>query len=1509
MPDSLVENIKIQDQQLTGLPDDKGFWDIYKLSVDNNPYNPDNKMDKGIHELVFEPRNNEKRTCPVNRYAVVFSAEPNHIYSNLNEETIDFWSEDQAKEGREGAISVCTQAGDLYSDGDKELIICSMPSTIKVNNVVYDIPKDKDIDIDIQLTANSFKAGADTITITPDPNDTKWISQELAFSLQGYYRNIEPTYTITKCYASENKNSMITISDIEGGLGGQYIIEGVAESSGNSFTLNDLPKSFDIPLGQSSLTIKDDSDKDKDIGVEHRQKTINLNDVTYTTPEIAINDILQPSCNGYSDGSISASINVGAKFEWSINPKPKQNGDNTEENNNTPPNQKIFSDISANTYNISCKVDECFVAEKKDIVINEPSKVDFITRLTHTTCEGKGDGIITISNLSGGNAQYQKSYKWQINKETSGFNQSSKSIIPWGNSSDITGLSEGKYSVTVYQVDENQNDKCSATVDNITIDHEEPKLSYKIGSPSCADMSEPNGWAEIFVATKDDGSSKYRFQPTSYDISPDLNDSPNNKPNPKFDNLREGTYKLSASDLDGECKVETEVTLTSNSYSFDESSTTNASCNFADNGTATIVVTPKDENGIFKIDSYWLSSSIDPTKKYIPNSGETIIKNLPIGEYQVSVNHDKECTLSDIITINKNEYNIDTDHHDLTCEEISNGDVAISLSVKDPKKDNGPFQIKKHSWTVKPLNSTSESDEKTFTPTSDIPLPDENGNYKPYFKISGLSEGVYKLSVQHDEKCLQIIPVEVGTNKYTFQNSTRDISCSEAKNGEATIQIIQTGNGIYNSNNNYQWSVVYSPDKISQTSSVVLKNLSNGIHTFSISNKDNKCILSSQVEINENKYSHSVVTTNTPCAEKSFGSATIRSNITGSGIFDPIYTWSINGSKHSTGSINTISELGSGNYNVKFEWANGGCNTEINFEIKHDTLRPSFFTTHAECADKQSIGGKVEINMSPKRTYKYIWDDDTEGTESNIVENLAAGSHTVRIVDQHNCSIQESFDILNSDFSVNVKSENALCRQDATGKVIFDIKGGRGKYAIDWQGNNALSQSNITTNTFTQDNVPVGVYTINVKDETNCVSTHKVTIASGNLKVSHKETEASCSSIGNARAEIAVSGAKLPVTYKWSDNVETPDPVRNNLTNGNYVVTVVDQNNCSMPVDIKIYSKKLSTSTAIDSATCGLDPDGAADIRLFSATSPFTFTWPDGKITSESKRSGLDKGNYDVLITDANGCEVHANVAIPHKGYLQNDVPSSINLCYNGEINVDANEFDGYEWICNGWVVDNNRFLTVKSPGTYIIKANGYDDCYAVDTISVTMSPTSFSPYFRMSSASYINDTLVVMEMSQTNPDKYSWKYDTLAFDCDNSKGSERELRLIPKLSGIYSVTLSAENQDCVSDISKPVEIFATVRPDDELSPLYVERSIVKDFAISPNPTKGPITVEVNLSQISDVRLTIYDLNFGKIRKQVTLHNSDNYKLDINDILSSGAYVVILQTGNETKQIKYIVSR
>ncbi len=1488
----------------------------------------------------------EVYSCPTTSYAVVFSSEHDYVGENENDGKIDFWSEEQAVTGRQGAIVLktdpfpYTDKGTMDTKKMPNISICNAEE-IQIDSIEikgYDndgipvYPNNPDDPDESKVTSYSIvtegehrvkylthslpadlcKKGDHTIIIKPDLSNC--IPQKITYTLKGYYHNIsieENDYSYFACNQDDNGGGgLLTIKEInkiDGGKGGGYIL--VETDAENNETKTDIKANEPIRItGIGNVRIRDNVEDD---GWIDRQSNPLVLKQTSNIPKINL-EPTPVTCHDESTGSVTVSIDIDNIYagQWGIDPVKDINPQITED-------KKIFfPDLSAGEYTVSCTIqNNCYIVDTTVTIAQPDIPIEFKLKSTPTTCEGSGDGLITVSSISIQKNEEEEKDKFTTliyyateeqskNLNTLQYNlfykENQQSESHQFNDNDEPTPFENKSYYVYTTVKANETNECSSSEKIVKIDSENPQKTLILLPTAASCEAAKNGTLNYDTIG--------RFKPTKVDYISTLETSPTINDELKLINYQfgVGTYNIGLIDGKG-CRFDSSFTIVSNTYTF-SSSTENASCAAAPNGSAeisaTISTTKGNKQGSFNPTCYsWTLQNNHITKH--TTTTDTISGLLP-GKYNVKINHDVNCTSSTEVVIGTNTYNfLGTQYHDLSCVDASNGDITAQIN----KSGNGDFNINSYTWHVKP--HVDFDDESNCQKISD-------DCYR--FSLQGLSKNEYTLKVFHDEVCENDTTINIDINEYNWATEYRYLSCPEASNGyiSASIQRADNYTGTFNINN-FTWTLNGKEFKNGENPTknindtyppFTLSDLGSGLYQLSLTH-DDKCTESTTVNIDVNKYSHFVNTTNAPCVEINSGSAIAVSKIlSGTPVsFNPHYFWTVkNGEPISTGSNNFITERYSGDYNVRLEWE-GGCNTEINFEIKHDTLRPSFLTTHAECADKQSIGGKVEINMSPERTYKYIWDDDTEGTESNIAENLAAGSHTVRIVDQHNCSIQESFDILNSDFSVNVKSENALCRQDATGKVIFDIKGGRGKYAIDWQGNNALSQSNITTNSFTQDNVPVGVYTINIKDETNCVSTHKVTIASGNLKVSHKETEASCSSIGNARAEIAVSGAKLPVTYKWSDNVETPDPVRNNLANGNYVVTVVDQNNCIMPVDIKIYSKKLSTSTAIDSATCGLDPDGAADIRLFSATSPFTFTWPDGKITSDSKRSGLDKGNYDVLITDANGCEVHANVAIPHKGYLQNDVPSSINLCYNGEITVDANEFDGYEWICNGWVVDNNRFYTVKSPGTYIIKANGYDDCYAVDTISVTMSPTSFSPYFRMSSASYINDTLVVMEMSQTNPDKYSWKYDTLAFDCDNSKGSERELRLIPKLSGIYSVTLSAENQDCVSDISKPVEIFATVRPDDELSPLYVERSIVKDFAISPNPTKGPITVEVNLSQISDVRLTIYDLNFGKIRKQVTLRNSDNYKLDINDILSSGAYVVILQTGNETKQIKYIVSR
>ncbi|MBQ3619965.1 MAG: T9SS type A sorting domain-containing protein [Bacteroidales bacterium] len=1359
-------------------------------------------------------------------------------------------------------------------------------------------------------------------------NDQLYIPQTLSYTLESSFDPIsigEGNDNITiddpKC---KDQVGILHIKGIQGGIGCGYYY--TREDSNGKPVVKDgiiTDNQADIPVKKGDkITIYDKKNsEDKQYPfTEQRKFTYTINNIGEATPPDFEYSVNRPLCNGYT-GSLSVDFKteMHLSYEWTIQ---NSKGDKTyplagEESGKSASNIMLIEGLEPldedDTYKSKFtlkKVDDevCWDIVLPAFTLTQPKKIEFEAEPVPLTCEGSNNGEISIPENSVKNTQGNYTayyYPVKENGEGDPENESSSIYDLQGNPKQ---LGEGKYKVYI-----KDGKECVSAHKNVTIEHQTPKMHLETTAASCDLVA--NGKAKF---SKIEG---IRFEPEKiwwhesnengeeFDLIEDASNLL------EYESLGKNWYKVIFQDHVS-CEFSSLFEIKSNSYDF-SFTTTNASCADVPNGSATIEVEPSDKEGIFEPYEYILER-IEPTSDdtknpiTIPSTARKItVDNLHYGTYKLTVNHDDKCKYENTVNIDTNHYVWDIKSFDLSCLAAANGNISASINKKS-ENDNGAFDINSFTWKL--------NGEKIEG--GDNPTKNEDKTY-PEFKLQAHTPGIYTLSIAHDKvgdkQCLHENSVEIKVNEYDWEKDSLYLSCENVKNGYISAVIKRKDD--YNGNfdiNSFSWTLNGNPyEKVSQpvkkngSYSFELKDLAPGMYRLSLTH-DDICTESTAVKIDVNDYYHNVTTTNAPCAEIPSATATAVTKIL-SGTpesFKPIYTWTAkNSDPEPTGSINTISNRFSGIYDVKIEWANKGCSKIINFNIDHDTLKPSVLTTNAECSDKESIGGKAVLNISTPdiRSYTYFWDSKEDN--NNTKENLPAGSHNVSAIDNNGCHIDVPFDILNGNFSADVKTENALCRQDATGKVTFDIKGGRGLYSINWNGNSNLSQKNISSGTFTQDNIPVGIYQVDIKDETNCVVSHKVTISSGNLKVSHKESDASCASIGNAQAEITVTGAKLPVTYKWSDNVETSEPIRSNLPKGNYVVTVVDNNDCSMPVDINIYSKKLSAENSIDSATCGIDTDGAADIRLYSATAPFTFKWSDGKTTTTGRRDGMAKGEYTVHITDANGCEVSTDVFVPHKGYLQNDVPGSITLCTNGEITVDANEFIGYQWIYNGRYIDDNRFLTIKSPGTYLIKANGYDDCYAVDTIAVAMSPKSFSPYFRMSSVSYVNDTLVVMEMSQTNPDKYSWKYDTLAFDCDNTSGSERELRLIPKLSGLYSITLSAENEECVSDISKPVEIFATTRPDDDLSPLYVDNSIVKEFTISPNPTKGPITVEVNLSQIADVRLTIYDLNFGKIRKQVTLHNSDNYKLDINDVLYTGAYVVILQAGNETKQIKYIVGR
>ena len=138
-----------------------------------------------------------------------------------------------------------------------------------------------------------------------------------------------------------------------------------------------------------------------------------------------------------------------------------------------------------------------------------------------------------------------------------------------------------------------------------------------------------------------------------------------------------------------------------------------------------------------------------------------------------------------------------------------------------------------------------------------------------------------------------------------------------------------------------------------------------------------------------------------------------------------------------------------------------------------------------------------------------------------------------------------------------------------------------------------------------------------------------------------------CSLDGTATA--TVSNGTAPYTYNWSwGNNQTSNTTTASTSNtvtglagGNVYVQVVDNNgnqgwgftNATPPFT-------LTTPTVSDTCSAGV---GEATVTVNGGTPPFAYAWSNGA-TSQSV-TGLTAGQYDVTVTDANGCRYAASDA------------------------------------------------------------------------------------------------------------------------------------------------------------------------------------------------------------------------------------------------------------------------
>jgi len=323
----------------------------------------------------------------------------------------------------------------------------------------------------------------------------------------------------------------------------------------------------------------------------------------------------------------------------------------------------------------------------------------------------------------------------------------------------------------------------------------------------------------------------------------------------------------------------------------------------------------------------------------------------------------------------------------------------------------------------------------------------------------------------------------------------------------------------------------------------------------------------------------------------------------------------------------TIDNLSAGTYTVTVE-EEGGCSAVSSFIITAiNPLEIIDEVGNVSCGESGFIN---VLSIGGTGPYTYEW---SNGVVTGNNSNLNAGVYFLTVTDANNCQLDTLFVIEGGgELQLQESVQSVSCFGANDGSIDVVVVGGVGPFAYDWSNGGSTSNNS---------NLQSGLYTVVVTDMSNgCTAEGGYLINEPNqLNVVFDISNVSCFEGNDGSVAIAqVTGGVAPYVFSWEDGSETPS--LNGLVAGTYNVTVQDGNNCTLEQSISIIEPaELEISASIiATANAGID------LTVTGGTEPYAFSWNNGANTEDI--FGLAPGEYEVQITDANGCTYFADYEI-----------------------------------------------------------------------------------------------------------------------------------------------------------------------------------------------------------------------------------------------------------------------
>ena len=215
----------------------------------------------------------------------------------------------------------------------------------------------------------------------------------------------------------------------------------------------------------------------------------------------------------------------------------------------------------------------------------------------------------------------------------------------------------------------------------------------------------------------------------------------------------------------------------------------------------------------------------------------------------------------------------------------------------------------------------------------------------------------------------------------------------------------------------------------------------------------------------------------------------------------------------------------------------------------------------------------------------------------------------------------------NNGATVTFSKTDITCSGSSTGAIQTTVSGGVTPYSYLW------STGDTTANIA---NLAAGNYTLSVSDANGCQTITSVTLTTPvALSISLNGQDAYCNS-HTGTISAAINGGTTPYSLSWSNGMQ--NPVINGLTAGSYAVTVTDSIGCSTSASTTLnFFPGPTTTVQPSNLVCYNDSSGGATVNVSGVAPPYNILWSTGD--QQANITGLSAGNYQLTVTDTNGCQ------------------------------------------------------------------------------------------------------------------------------------------------------------------------------------------------------------------------------------------------------------------------------